>query len=213
MLVQRIVASDRLRRSSLLCNFLLFVCDRFLDGKADEITEQQIAIHVFGRAKGFKGDGDNIVRSYARTLRNRITDYFSREGRNEPIVLVIPRGAYVPVFLPRSEAIECAAERAEVLCDPPPSEIDEAAPWCVRLESEGILPTGLNGTESTLTATGRQSLEEEVADDSTLRANASGSGEMAQPDAAAISPTDADSTTTSIPPFVEWSASSRQPNL
>ncbi len=213
MLVQRIVASQNLRRSSLLCNFLLFVCDRFLDGKSAEITEQQIAIQVFGRAKGFKGDGDNIVRSYARTLRNRIMDYFSCEGRNEPIVVVIPRGAYVPVFLPRSEAVESAAERAEVLWDPPLSEIEEAAPWCVRVESEGVLPTGLNGPESTFTATGRQSLEEEVADDSTLRANGSGSGEMAQPDATAISPTDANSTTASDLPLVESSASSRQPNL
>jgi len=104
-LAQRMVASRGLGRSTLLSNFLLFVCDRYLSGKIDEITEQQIGIHVFGRAAGYNSGDDNIVRSYARTLRKRIENYFATEGKDEGLTVTIPRGGYVPVFLPRDQTL------------------------------------------------------------------------------------------------------------
>ncbi len=42
-----------------------------------------------------------VVRNYARTLRKRLDDYFRKEGVDEPLVLSIPRGGYIPVFAPR----------------------------------------------------------------------------------------------------------------
>jgi len=102
-LAQRMVASRGLGRSTLLSNFLLFVCDRYLSGKIDEITEQQIGIYVFGRDAGYNSGDDNIVRSYARTLRKRIEDYFAIEGKHEALTVTIPRGGYVPVFSPRDQ--------------------------------------------------------------------------------------------------------------
>lgn len=100
-LVQRMAASRCLGRSTLLSNFLLFVCDRYLAGRPDEITEQLIGIHVFGRSAGYNSGDDNIVRSYARTLRKRIDDYFVTEGKDERLIVAIPRGAYLPVFSAR----------------------------------------------------------------------------------------------------------------
>jgi hypothetical protein len=97
-LVQRIVASQSLRRSTLLANFLLFVCDRHLSGRTSEINEKQIGFHVFNRMEGYNASDDNIVRNYARTLRKRLEDYFATEGRHEEFILSIPRGGYVPVF-------------------------------------------------------------------------------------------------------------------
>ena len=97
-LVQRIVGGQSLRRSTLLANFLLFVCDRHLSGRTAEINEKQIGFHVFGRMEGYNASDDNIVRNYARTLRKRLEDYFATEGRQEEFILSIPRGGYVPVF-------------------------------------------------------------------------------------------------------------------
>jgi hypothetical protein len=101
MLVQRIVASSYFRRSTLLINFLLFVCDRYLSGQTSEINEKQIGFHVFGRGEGYNASDDNIVRNYARTLRKRLDEFFSGEGKHEALTLFIPRGGYVPVFAPR----------------------------------------------------------------------------------------------------------------
>ena len=98
-LVRRIVASGVLRRSRLLVEFLLYIVHCHLRDRTDEITEQQIGIRVFGRAEGYDSNEDNIVRSYARTLRKRLEEYFAAEGKEEPLRLEIPRGGYAPAFL------------------------------------------------------------------------------------------------------------------
>jgi hypothetical protein len=41
----------------------------------------------------------NIVRNYARLLRQRLEEYFTTEGIEETIRIVVPRGGYIPLFL------------------------------------------------------------------------------------------------------------------
>jgi hypothetical protein len=100
-LAWRIASSGNLGRSRLLEKFLLFVVDRHIRGRADEITEQRIGILVFDRPEGYDSNEDNIVRSYARNLRSRILKYYAGEGAGELLCLKIPRGGYTPVFTPR----------------------------------------------------------------------------------------------------------------
>jgi hypothetical protein len=146
LLVERIAASRRLGKSVLLVEFLRYICDRQIRGKDSQITEQQIGVKVFGRVDGYNTNDDNIVRNYARTLRKRLEEYFRREGREEPLILVIPRGGYVPVFLSRDsitqteiflerdnvlhEAAEEIAERGMVPAAPvlPAARVPPAAP-------------------------------------------------------------------------------------
>ncbi len=97
-LAQRIAASRGFAKSGLLRSFLFEVCELFLAGRAQEITEQHIGIRVFGRPAGYDPGEDNIVRSYARLLRKRLACYFAEEGAGEPLRVSIPRGGYVPVF-------------------------------------------------------------------------------------------------------------------
>ena len=98
-LVQRIVNSPGFTKSALLSRFLLYVCSRTLSGRTDEISEVQIGVHVFGRRPGYSRGEDNIVRNYARQLRQRIDHYFSEDGRLETLRITIPRGQYVPEFV------------------------------------------------------------------------------------------------------------------
>jgi hypothetical protein len=103
-LAWRIASSGSLGRSRLLARFLLFIVDRHIRDRPDEITEQQIGILVFDRAEGYDSNEDNIVRSYARNLRRRIENYYANEGNGEPMHLEIPRGGYAPFFSPRDFA-------------------------------------------------------------------------------------------------------------
>jgi len=100
-LAMRIAASKSLGRSRLMTDFLLYVVDRHIRDRSDEITEQQIGVVVFGRTEGYDSNEDNIVRSYARNLRKRIEEYFSGEGSDEGLRIEIPRGGYIPVFSTR----------------------------------------------------------------------------------------------------------------
>ncbi|HEY4378761.1 MAG TPA: hypothetical protein VGN01_00350 [Acidobacteriaceae bacterium] len=77
------------------------MCDKHIQDKPADLTEQRIGVNVFGRNEGYNSNDDNIVRNYARTLRKRIEDYFATEGRHEDLRLDIPRGGYVPVFISR----------------------------------------------------------------------------------------------------------------
>src|ERR1700761_377273 len=97
-LALRIAASGSLGRSGLLSDFLLYIVDRSIRGRTDEITEQRIGVTVFSRAEDYDPNDDNIVRSYARKLRKRIDEYFATEGREETLRLEIPRGGYAPIF-------------------------------------------------------------------------------------------------------------------
>jgi hypothetical protein len=98
LLAQRIVASKSFVKSSFLINFLLYICDRQITGRTDDITEYQIGIHALGRPSDYNPGDDNVVRNYARLLRTRLEEYFLAEGRDEVLRITIPRGRYYPVF-------------------------------------------------------------------------------------------------------------------
>jgi hypothetical protein len=99
-LVQRIIATPAFTRSVLLTRFLLYVCDCKLRGREEEITEHRIGVQALRRPGSYNPGEDNIVRNYARILRNRLDEFFEGEGRTEALRIVIPRGHYVPIFEP-----------------------------------------------------------------------------------------------------------------
>jgi len=101
-LVKRILASQTFARSPKLSSFLSYVCERSMEGHADEITEQQIGVHVFHRPGNYHPNDDSIVRSHARLLRQKLEKYFQEEGRDEELLLVVPKGGYVPLFEARA---------------------------------------------------------------------------------------------------------------
>jgi hypothetical protein len=101
-LVERIVASPCFVKSPRLCSFLVYISDLFLRGRADEINELNIGEALFDRPANYDPSADGIVRSHASRLRQRLDQYFSEEGAQEPIRLLIPKGGYMPVFEPRT---------------------------------------------------------------------------------------------------------------
>jgi hypothetical protein len=101
MLIQKVVGSHLFARAPQLRGFLLFVSSRALAGRQSEITECDIACAVLGRKTDFNPHEDNIVRVQARHLRAKLEQYFEAEGKDEDIIVTIPRGTYVPVFGPR----------------------------------------------------------------------------------------------------------------
>lgn len=100
-LVRRVATSATFEKSFRLRAFFLYVCQCALENRPEAATEQQIGINVFGRPPGYTPNEDNIVRSQARLLRLKLEHHFSHEGKDEPVVITIPKGQYLPVFEPR----------------------------------------------------------------------------------------------------------------
>jgi len=49
---------------------------------------------------------DSIARVEASRLRSRLEHYYETEGRNDPLVILLPKGRYVPQFEPRQLPID-----------------------------------------------------------------------------------------------------------
>jgi hypothetical protein len=126
-LVQRITESPHLVGSARLRDFLLHVTACAIRETPEDATEQQIGIQVFQRSPGFNSSEDSIVRSQARLLRQKLAAYFSSEGASESLIIEIPKGHYVPVFLPSSVRIakKLPIQNAEQATEPSPSESEQ----------------------------------------------------------------------------------------
>ena len=97
-LIHRIVSSRHLLKAPQLREILLYLARRVLDDNATAIGEQEIGCKVLGRRPDFSPNEDNIVRVQVRRLRSKLEDYFGSDGADEPLVVTIPKGAYLLSF-------------------------------------------------------------------------------------------------------------------
>jgi hypothetical protein len=97
-LLQHILASRHFNKSPRLRDFLNYICERSFANRTDEISEPQIAVHVFGRVPDYNAAEDTIVRTAARQLRQKLELYNLGEGASGPWRLTVPKGSYIPVF-------------------------------------------------------------------------------------------------------------------
>jgi TolB-like protein len=95
--LDRILASPGFARNERLSRFLRFVVDRHLEGRDTELKESLLAIEVFGRPADYDPKQDPIVRTEASRLRARLSEYYLGEGKDDPVVIEVPRGRYVPL--------------------------------------------------------------------------------------------------------------------
>ena len=109
-LVRRILDSQQFVRSARLQDFLVYVCRCAVEDRLDEVSEHRIGESVFERPSDYNPNEDNIVRSQARLLRQKLDAYFASEGASEPLVLRIPKGRYCPEFIERTEGFAKPAD-------------------------------------------------------------------------------------------------------
>ena len=96
--LDRIQVSEIFARSPQLGAFLRFVVEAVLHGKSDRIKAYTIGIEVLRRDTRFDPQVDPIVRVEATRLRRTIERYYTGPGAEDPIIIDLPRGSYVPTF-------------------------------------------------------------------------------------------------------------------
>lgn len=110
-LVERIAVSKRFLRSPQLVRFLQFAVEETVQGRGADLKEYSIATKALCRREDFDPKVDPIVRVQAGKLRAKLKEYFDIEGRDEPLLIELPVGAYVPAFRSR-EVVRRPAWRA-----------------------------------------------------------------------------------------------------
>ncbi len=97
--LERTVTSAEFVASGRLKDFLRFVVEEALAGRADHLKAYTIAVEVFGRdPRHFDPQTDPVVRMEAGKLRRRLERYYLGVGRGDPLRIAIPKGSYAPTF-------------------------------------------------------------------------------------------------------------------
>ena len=96
--LELILRSRAFAQSHRIRRFLEFVVEEHLLGQPQRLKEYVIGLEVFDRREAFDPRVDSIVRVEARRLRNKLEEYYRTEGREDPVLVLLRKGSYIPFF-------------------------------------------------------------------------------------------------------------------
>src|SRR5579872_863798 len=111
--LQRVLASDEFRTSKRGQEFLQYIVEHTLNGRADHLKERTIGMELFGKPASYEPSDDATVRVKAREVRKRLSVYYATQGKNDPLRITLYAGTYVPSFHAAHEPVEAAVEDSE----------------------------------------------------------------------------------------------------
>jgi TolB-like protein/tetratricopeptide (TPR) repeat protein len=96
--LETILSSEIFVNSNRLSGFLRYVVEHTLEGNTTGLKEYLIGLDVFSRTGSYDTRADPVVRVEARQLRFKLADYYAGPGRDDEIVISLPKGGYVARF-------------------------------------------------------------------------------------------------------------------
>lgn len=103
--LQRVQVSSHFCNSKRYPALLRYIVEKTLDGNSDQLKERTIAVDVFGRSHNYDPGTDTVVRYTAGEVRKRLLLYYSEQGSDSCLRVLLPPGSYVPEFLRREEEL------------------------------------------------------------------------------------------------------------
>jgi hypothetical protein len=94
----RLLESRALHGAENLRSFLDYISHRAIEHEEGQLKEYTIATDVFGRAKDFDSRTDSVVRVQAKRLREKLKEYYDKEGTSDTVLIDLPKGHYNVVF-------------------------------------------------------------------------------------------------------------------
>ena len=111
--LHRVLGSPDFGASERNCGFLEHVVEEALAGRADRLKAYNIATTVLGRDSDFDPQNDPIVRVEAGRLRRSLDHYYLTAGKNDNLVISIPKGGYAPLFQTNETNQSLASDESE----------------------------------------------------------------------------------------------------
>jgi len=96
--LEKILQSQTLQGSESLKAFLRFVVLKSVDNQDGHLKEYTIATEVFGRDDNYDPRVDSVVRVQAVRLRSKLQEYYDKEGKDDKVLIDLPKGHYTPAF-------------------------------------------------------------------------------------------------------------------
>jgi hypothetical protein len=96
--LNRVLSSHEFHTSKRSQDFIRYVVEHTLAGRADMLKERTIGIDVFGRSTSYEPSDDATVRVKAGEVRRRLGLYYAGQGATNPVRIELPAGTYIPEF-------------------------------------------------------------------------------------------------------------------
>jgi adenylate cyclase len=96
--LEKILTSPQFVNSPILHNFLRFIVEKTLAGESTSLKAYRVATEALGKEVDFDPNLDPAVRILAGRLRRALAQYYQERGKNDAVLIDVPRGAYVPGF-------------------------------------------------------------------------------------------------------------------
>lgn len=116
---KKICSSNEFSSKKKLCKLFNFIIDKAIDGDEGSLKGYFIGLEIFNRPKDFRPEDDPIVRIQVGRLRRSLELYYLKEGTNNEIRIIIPKGANIPFFIPLK--LEESGNQINVSSHPTPS--------------------------------------------------------------------------------------------
>src|SRR5260370_2688128 len=134
--LEEVLQSTTFVRSDQLRNFLRYICEIEIAGKASELCECRMGIEASGRPAYYSPIEDGIVRRRAVNLREKLHEVYATDLAGARIRIDLPKGRYVPRFV-RVEP-ENAIEVVPTTIMPMQHAMEPAVP--AHLDQPALLP-------------------------------------------------------------------------
>jgi hypothetical protein len=119
--IQRIVQSKTFKSSEVHRNLLSYLAEKSLLGEGHTLKEYTVGLDVFGKPASYDPRQESVVRMHVGRLRQKLVEYYRTEGKDDPVIVDLPKGAFTLTFDERAAAIPDPAPRADVPAPPSPS--------------------------------------------------------------------------------------------
>jgi len=102
--VERIAHSDTLRNAEALRRLLRYLGEKSASGEADELKEYTVGVDGMGRPVTYDPRHDAAARIQVGRLRLKLAEYYRTEGKDDPLVLDLPKGQFKLICSKRPES-------------------------------------------------------------------------------------------------------------
>ncbi|GIU77176.1 MAG: hypothetical protein KatS3mg005_0414 [Bryobacteraceae bacterium] len=92
--VRRILGSETFRQAESLRRLLSYLAEKSLAGQAASLKEYIVGVDVFGKPQDYDPQKDASVRIQAGKLRQKLEEYYRKEGLADPVLIEFPKGHF-----------------------------------------------------------------------------------------------------------------------
>jgi len=108
--VERVLQSKTFRNAPSSRRLLKYLSGHSLAGDSEQLKEYTIGVDAFAKPPGYDPRVDSTVRIQIGRLRQKLSEYYREEGRDDSLVVDLPKGRFSLICEPRTAAVFPAAE-------------------------------------------------------------------------------------------------------